>query len=74
MIYHYAMEPHSAIARVESNGMTVWSAAQDPFMLRNDLAAISRMPLSNIQVVVPYIGGGYGSKTGVVKVTIEESA
>ncbi|MDP6560842.1 MAG: xanthine dehydrogenase family protein, partial [Candidatus Binatia bacterium] len=65
MIYHYAMEPHSAIARVESNGMTVWSAAQDPFALRKDLAAIFRMPLSNIRVVVPYIGGGYGSKTGV---------
>ena len=65
MIYHYAMEPHTVIARVESNGMTVWAATQDPFVLRADLASIFRLPLSNIRVVAPYIGGGYGSKTGI---------
>src|SRR4029453_7835704 len=33
-IYHYAMEPHTAIARYDANGLTVWAATQHPFPVR----------------------------------------
>ena len=39
------------------------STAQHPFMVRDDLARIFSLPLSRVRVGVPYIGGGYGSKS-----------
>jgi CO/xanthine dehydrogenase Mo-binding subunit len=61
-IYHYAMEPHAAIARYEENGLTVWSATQHPFPVRKELAEMFNLPLAAVQVVVPPVGGAYGSK------------
>ncbi len=61
-IYHYAMEPHVAIARYEDDGLTVWSAAQHPFPVRKELAEMFNLPLAAVQVVVPQLGGAYGSK------------
>ena len=33
-LYHYAMEPHAAIARYEAHSLTVWTATQHPFPVR----------------------------------------
>jgi len=64
MIYAYAMEPYVAIADYDANGkLTVYSSAQHPFMVRQDLADVFRLPLNNVRVIVPYVGGGYGSKS-----------
>lgn len=62
-VYHYAMEPHSAVAEFRSGRLTVWSCAQHPFLVRNDLAEIFGLPLGLVRVVVPYLGGGFGSKS-----------
>jgi CO/xanthine dehydrogenase Mo-binding subunit len=61
-IYHYAMEPHTAIARYEAGSLTVWTATQHPFPVRKELAEIFNLPLAAVQVVVPPVGGAYGSK------------
>jgi CO/xanthine dehydrogenase Mo-binding subunit len=61
-LYHYAMEPHTAIARYEAHGLTVWTATQHPFPVRKELAEIFHLPLAAVQVVVPPVGGAYGSK------------
>lgn len=63
MIYAYAMEPYVAIAEVNENGVTVYSSAQHPFMVRHDLTSVFNLPISQIRLVVPYVGGGYGSKS-----------
>jgi len=64
MVYAYAMEPYVAIANYESKGyLTVYSSAQHPFMVRHDLAQVFGLPLNSVRVIVPYIGGGYGSKS-----------
>ena len=63
MVYHYAMEPHAAIARYDSQGITVWSSAQHPFSVRTELARVFRLPLHRVNVIVPYLGGGFGSKS-----------
>ena len=64
MVYAYAMEPYVAIADYESKGhLTVYSSAQHPFMVRHDLAQVFGLPLNRVRVIVPYIGGGYGSKS-----------
>ena len=64
MIYAYAMEPYVAIADYDAKGkLTVYSSAQHPFMVRQDLADVFGLPLNNVRVIVPFVGGGYGSKS-----------
>jgi CO/xanthine dehydrogenase Mo-binding subunit len=63
MVYAYAMEPYVAIADVNDNGVTIYSSAQHPFMVRHDLTAVFNLPVNQIRLVVPYVGGGYGSKS-----------
>lgn len=63
MCYAYAMEPYNAVAEWREGELTVWSTAQHPYMVRDDLAHCFGLPLSAVRVIVPYIGGGYGSKS-----------
>ena len=63
MVYHYALEPHAVIADYSRNGITVWSTAQHPFLVREDLSRMFGFPLHQVRVVVPYLGGGFGSKS-----------
>ncbi len=63
MVYHYALEPHTAIAHYTPQGVTVWTSAQHPFQVRSELARIFNFPLPRVQVIVPYVGGGFGSKS-----------
>ena len=64
MIYHYAMEPHAAIARVDSDGIEIWTSTGHPFGVRQEIAEIFRLPLSRVRVHVNFVGGAYGSKSG----------
>jgi CO/xanthine dehydrogenase Mo-binding subunit len=61
-VQHYSLEPHVMIAHFERDHLTVWSSCQDPFGLRDHLAAIFNLPLSRVRIIVPYVGGGYGGK------------
>lgn len=61
--YAYAMEPYNAIARWDEGSLTVWTSGQHPYMVREDLAHCFGLPLSAVRVIVPYVGGGYGSKS-----------
>jgi CO/xanthine dehydrogenase Mo-binding subunit len=63
MCYAFAMEPYTAVASFEGGGLTVWSSAQHPYMVREDLAGCFNLPLSAVRVIVPYVGGGFGSKS-----------
>ncbi|MGH7773232.1 MAG: xanthine dehydrogenase family protein molybdopterin-binding subunit [Candidatus Binatia bacterium] len=63
MVYHYAMEPHSVIADFNDDGITVWSSAQHPFQVRGDIAKIFGVPLGKVRMIIPYLGGGFGSKS-----------
>src|SRR6266849_4406395 len=62
-VYQYAMETHTVVAQVEGQEITVWSTCQHPFLVRAELADLFAVPLSNVRVVVPYLGGGCGSKS-----------
>ncbi len=43
----------------------VWSATQSPFPVRQELARVFGLPFSAVRVIVPYVGGGYGAKSGI---------
>ena len=62
MVYHYSMEPFVSVARVSGGEITVWTGTQNPFPVRNELAEMFSVPLSRVRVIVPYVGGAYGSK------------
>src|SRR5262249_21359473 len=63
-VQHYAMEPHAALATWdEQDGLTMWAATQNPYSVRVELAKIFRLPLHRIRLIVPPLGGGFGSKT-----------
>lgn len=63
LVYAYAMEPYAAVADHVGDRLTVTSSCQHPYMVRHDLAAMFGLPLSSVVVQVPYVGGGYGSKS-----------
>lgn len=63
LVYGYAMETYNAVASWQRGRLHVISTAQHPVMVRKDLANIFSLPLSAVRVEVPYIGGGYGSKS-----------
>jgi CO/xanthine dehydrogenase Mo-binding subunit len=62
-IYQYAMEPFCTVAKVDTVGITVWSSAQHPSQVARDLARLFGVTLAKVRVVVPYVGGGFGSKS-----------
>jgi len=62
---HYPMEPHLCVAHFEACVLTVWSATQSPFPVRQELARIFGLPFSAVRVIVPHVGGGYGAKSGI---------
>ena len=63
LVYGYAMETYNALADWQPGGLHVVSTAQHPLMVRKELARIFSLPLAAVRVEVPYIGGGYGSKS-----------
>jgi carbon-monoxide dehydrogenase large subunit len=65
-IQHAPIEPHIAIARVEENGKVIlWGSSQSPFAQRSLIASALGKSPGDVQVVAPFVGGGFGSKAGV---------
>ncbi|HEX9616907.1 MAG TPA: molybdopterin cofactor-binding domain-containing protein, partial [Anaerolineales bacterium] len=65
-IQHVPIEPHIAVARVEQDGkVTLWSSTQSPFAQRNLIAKGLGISQSDVRVIGPYVGGGFGAKAGV---------
>jgi CO/xanthine dehydrogenase Mo-binding subunit len=63
MIYHYTMEPHTTVARVTREGITLWTSSAHPFLVRAELAHMFGYSHSKVEVIVPYVGGAFGGKS-----------
>ena len=60
------IEPHASVALWNEDGrLKVWTATQGSFAVRDQLAALLKMPVSRITVVPCEIGGGFGGKISV---------
>ncbi len=65
-IQHVPIEPHVAVARMEETGqVTLWGSSQSPFAQRNLIAKALGISQSDVRVIAPYVGGGFGAKAGV---------
>jgi CO/xanthine dehydrogenase Mo-binding subunit len=62
-VYQYSMETHTTIAHWHGGELTLWSSCQHPFLVRQEIAALFGLPLDQVQVIVPFLGGGFGSKS-----------
>ncbi len=72
MIYYHRTHPCpletcGCVASMDKiNGkLTVWGTFQAPHVVRTVASLISGIPESNIRIVSPDIGGGFGNKVGV---------
>ena len=65
-VQHVPIEPHVAIAKVDERGrVTLWGSSQSPFAQRNLIASALGISQADLEVVAPYVGGGFGCKAGV---------
>ena len=56
------IEPRAILAEWQGDRVTVWSSTQVPFAARSGVAHVLQIPESNVRVIVPLLGGGFGSK------------
>ncbi|HEV8673176.1 MAG TPA: xanthine dehydrogenase family protein molybdopterin-binding subunit [Methylomirabilota bacterium] len=58
------IEPRGVVAATdEATGLlTVWASTQVPFAVRSAVATALRLPEAQVRVVVPDVGGGFGTK------------
>jgi isoquinoline 1-oxidoreductase len=61
-VAHAPIETHTALAQFEGDQLTVWASTQTPFGLRRQVARAVRMPVENVRVIAPFLGGGFGGK------------
>ncbi len=59
---HNPMEPHATIASWTGEKLSVYDATQYISGVKQTLAKHFALPLDNVHVVDPYVGGGFGSK------------
>src|SRR5437899_3359875 len=76
-VTHAAMEPHSTLASFELDPhtgelgrLTVWSSTQVPYYLQHKLSLVLEMPMSQIRVIKPLVGGVFGAKSEVIPLVI----
>ena len=59
--HHTAMEPHATVASWTGDRLTLWSKSQFVVNEQNEIAAIFGLPLGNVQVNCPFVGGAFGN-------------
>lgn len=68
--FHYdrgiggAIENRAVVARwdAQAQELTIWDTTQAPIPIRNGLAAMLGLMQSQVRVVAPFVGGGFGPK------------
>ncbi len=56
------IEPRAVIAQWQGGKVTVWTSTQVPYAARAGVAHTLQIPESNVRIVVPLLGGGFGAK------------
>ena len=61
-VQHAPLEPRTAVAEWNDGKLTVWTATQNPFGVKGELAQAFRLDEKAVRVIVPDFGSGYGGK------------
>ncbi|NON63077.1 xanthine dehydrogenase family protein molybdopterin-binding subunit, partial [Acidianus sp. RZ1] len=60
------MEPRGIIASYESGTLNVWYSTQVPHAARSEFSKVLGIPSSKIRVIMPDVGGAFGSKVNIM--------
>jgi len=61
-VAHSPMEPHTSVAHVEGEKVTVWASTQSPFGTQGSVARTLGIDEKHVRVITPFVGGGFGGK------------
>jgi len=65
-IHHCSLERHVAVAEPKlDGGLTMWDSTHLTYAHKSDLCRLFNLPPSKVRVIVPYVGGNFGGKSGV---------
>jgi xanthine dehydrogenase YagR molybdenum-binding subunit len=67
---HQPTETHGSIAKWDGKKLTVWDSTQSLFGVQAGLAAALEIPISDVQIIKQYMGGGFGSKLATGEYTV----
>jgi CO/xanthine dehydrogenase Mo-binding subunit len=56
------IEPRAVLAEWSGDKVTIWSSSQVPYAARGTVAMTLEIPQAHVRVIVPLLGGGFGSK------------
>ncbi len=62
-VAHAALETHAALAQMKDGRLTVWASTQTPFPTRDRIAKALGLLGSEVRVITPLLGGGFGGKS-----------
>ncbi|MBM3298477.1 MAG: molybdopterin-dependent oxidoreductase [Deltaproteobacteria bacterium] len=58
------IEPHSCLAHFDLDGrLILYTSTQVPHYVMRTVAMVVQIPVGNVRVVKPYVGGGFGPKS-----------
>ena len=58
---HNPMEPHATVASWSGDRLTLWSKSQWVGNERDEIAGVFGLPVEQVLVICPFIGGGFGT-------------
>jgi len=66
-VQHFHLEPSSSIAKYDpvNEQLTIWTATQSPYMIRQQVSEALQIPLGKIRVISVFPGAGFGSRLEV---------
>ncbi len=59
---HHPIEPHAIIAQWEGDKLTVYDSTQFIVGMQKMLSEKFSVPMANVRVISPFVGGGFGCK------------
>jgi CO/xanthine dehydrogenase Mo-binding subunit len=64
IVHQSYLEPHSMVIQPDplNDGVTIWSATQGQFPVREEVAKVLGVPEVNVRVIGTPVGGGFGGK------------
>ncbi|MDR5800813.1 xanthine dehydrogenase family protein molybdopterin-binding subunit [Caballeronia sp. LZ001] len=63
--HHNPMEPHATLARWDGPNLTLYDATQGVSGARGAVSKFFGIPETNVRVICPFVGGGFGCKGSV---------
>ena len=62
-MHQAAIEPHGCLAELDPFGkLTVWTSTQQISICHSEMARALDMPMDEIRIIAPMLGGGFGGK------------